>query len=63
MKNIGIFNKLICIIICQSGIMKRSKNIFNSMIAPENLLESEGNRENKIGELPINSNWLKGVRA
>jgi hypothetical protein len=33
------------------------------MIAPENLLESEGNRENKIGELPINSNWLKGVRA
>jgi hypothetical protein len=41
--------------------MKRSKNIFNSPIVQESLMEEEGAREFKIGTLNIDSNWLTGV--
>jgi len=41
--------------------MKRSKNIFNSPIVHESLMEEEGNREFTIGNKSIDSNWLKGI--
>jgi hypothetical protein len=41
--------------------MKRSKNIFNSPIAHESLLEEEGNRDFKIGSRSVTSNWLADV--
>lgn len=41
--------------------MKRSKNIFNSPIAHESLMEEEGNRDFKVGGKNIASNWLVGV--